>query len=308
MTIFNKKSLRFMAKGEAGANMVEFAIAFPVFMMFVVVIIDLGRVSSLSSVIRESMATGIKTATSVANLDVDPRGVPKADYGYMRSKIARKLVEDSALKLVAGLGGVSTESDAAIAAADTPKFYDIVITENRITDGPDATTYKIAVLLPGECATVPALGITECNRETLGTSNTDPFPAQPAEFLIKKHPVKLLAFAHFNSFTPWLFNNYHKFEQFGFRQPIPQGPFPTKIDPQPYSELKAAMEPGDTRPKGNAQLPGEDPKQCVPDWTFCIKQSIAATTSQYKKQVPTYWLPSPSGDGICGCSPASERP
>ena len=83
--------------------------------------------------------------------------------------------------------------------------------------GPDATTYKVAVLLPGECVQVPALSITECNRETLGIDNAAAFPTQPAEYLIRKHPVKVLAFAHFDSFTPWLFKRYQKFEQFGFR-------------------------------------------------------------------------------------------
>lgn len=281
---------------ERGVTMVQFAIAFPIFMMFVVVIVDYSRITAASNLVREGLAYGIKQAKSVPNLDIDPRGVPSTDYWYRRSKIAREIVEEEALALVRGTGQVSVEDDASTAGADGPKMYDLVFTENRISDGPDEETYKVAALLPGECVEVPSLGITECNRETLGTEPNDPFPLQPPEFLIEEHPVKVVAFVRFDTFTPWAFNQVRRFEQFGFRQPIPKTPFPTEIDPQPYGELPTGVE--DQEPLGDARTPEEEePEDCVFDWGKCTTQAL----DDGVPRCPCPGVPDLTDASVCTC-------
>jgi hypothetical protein len=258
---------------EKGASMVQFALAFPVFMVFVVVIIDLGRITALSNVIREGLAIGLQQALSVPNLDVDPRGLASTDDDFVRLQIAKDLTSAAGLRLIGGLQMIATGDDATHAASTGPKLFDIVFSETRISDGPIDKTYKIAVLLPGECVTVPAIGLTECNRDTLGIGAADPMPQQPPEELIRKHPVKIIAFAQFDAFTPWLFNGWQRFEQYGYRQPIPRGPFAVGIDPQPADEIQAEMEAEDQEPLGAAPLPTEEPKPCTVDWGKCIKKS-----------------------------------
>lgn len=260
---------------EKGASMVEFALAFPVFMLLVVVIIDMGRITALGNVIREGLAIGLQRALSVPNLDVDPRGLASTDHDYVRLQIAKDLTSTAGLRLIGGIQMIATGDDATHAASTGPKLFDIVFNETRITDGPIAKTYKVAVLLPGECVTVPSIGVTECNRETLGLSDTDPMPEQPPEQLIRKHPVKVVAFAQFDSYTPWLFNGWQKFEQYGYRQPIPRGPFRVGIDPQPANEMQAESEAVDQPPLGAAPVPEEEPQPCTPDWNVCLERSMS---------------------------------
>lgn len=255
--------------GERGTSMMQFAIAFPIFMMFLVIVIDVGRNSGMSNVIREGLALGMQQAKSVPNLDIDPRGLPSSDYWYQRSKMARSMVEEETLRLIRGSYGGGTgegENDPA------PMLYDIHFIEDRISDGPDEQVYKVAVLLPGECVEVPAIGVTDCNRETLGTGPDDPYPMQPPKFVIKNHPVKMLAYAHFDSFTPWLFNRWQKFEQFGYRQPIPRTPFPSDIDPQPVDEMVAELNrPRSLPPLGKSRMPVEPESElCEMTTAHCV--------------------------------------
>ena len=266
----SRSGSHYFLKQEHGATMFQFALAFPVFMMFVVVIIDYGRVTALGNVIREGMAAGLQKAISVPNLDIEPRGMTSVDYPYQRSRIARGMVEESALTIIGGINTIGVGDDASQASVTGPKLYDIVFTENRISNGPDVQTYKVAVLMPGECVEVPSIGHVECNRQTLGTTPSDPFPLQRPEFLLRKHPVKLVAFAQFDAFTPWLFSRWQKFEQYGYRPHVPQVPFPTSIDPQPYSELREAMTPPIHKPIGGARIKEPEPRTCVVDWNLCI--------------------------------------
>lgn len=256
--------------------MVQFALAFPIFMLFVIVIIDLGRITALSNVIREGLAIGLQQALSVPNLDVDPRGLSSTDDDFVRLQIAKDLTSTAGLRLIGGLQMIATGDDATHAASTGPKLFDIVFSETRISDGPIDKTYKVAVLLPGDCVTVPAVGLTECNRDTLGIGDADPMPLLPPEELIRKHPVKIVAFAQFDAFTPWLFNGWQKFEQYGYRQPIPRGPFPVGIDPQPADEIQTEMEAADQEPLGAAALPEEEPKPCTPDWLQCVSDSASS--------------------------------
>lgn len=268
-------SRTWFGRSETGATMLQFVLAFPVFMMFVVVIIDYGRVTALGNVVREGMAAGMQKAISVPNLDIEPRGKTTADYHYQRSKIAREMVEQTALGVITGIHSMGVGDDASQASATGPKLFDIVLTENRISDGPDVQTYKVAALMPGECVEVPAIGHIECNRETLGTTPADPFPLQRPEFLLKKHPVKVVAFAQFDAFTPWLFSRAQKFEQYAYRPHIPQVPFPTSIDPQPYEELQEAMKPEVHLPRGKVRIKQPEPYSCTVNWDVCVQKSLS---------------------------------
>jgi hypothetical protein len=270
MSQFNPKQIL----NENGVSMIQFALAFPVFMLFVLVIIDLGRITALSNVVRESMAIGLQQATSVANLDVDPRGLDTSSDDYERLVIARDIVGAGALRLIDGLGMIATGTDAAHAASTGPKLFDLTFSEDRITDGPDTKTFKVAILMPGECVDVPSIGRRECNRDTLGLSATDPAPEQAPEILIRKHPLKLVAFASFDAYTPWLFNRWQKFEQYGYRQPIPRGPFKVGVDPATAVQMQAEMVADDEDPLGAAdRLPEPLPSPLIPAWNEAYRQA-----------------------------------
>ena len=269
--IFSRFDLRWHFANDRGATMLQFAIALPMFMMFVIVIVDYGRINGLTNVIRESLALGMQQAISVPNLDVDPGGLTSDDFWYQRSKIARTMVQDKVLELVGGIGMISTEDDSITADSTGPKLYDLVFSEDRINGEADRHVYKVAVLLPGECLYVPALNVTDCNRETLGTSPGDPYPAQAPEVLVRKHPIKLVAYAYFDAYTPWLFGGWRKFEQYGYRQPIPRTPFPSDIDPQPVAEIMEEMVPDELEPLGTPRLPDEEEsEQCEMNFAVCI--------------------------------------
>ena len=115
----------------------------------------------------------------------------------------------------------------------------VVYTDNAVANGPTTLTTKLMVLRPGECAQVPTLGITECNRETLGTAPTDPAPTQSPETLMERHPVKVVAYATLDSYVPFLFTAPVRIEAFAYRQPVPESQLAARVAAQ-YGLVEAA--------------------------------------------------------------------
>jgi hypothetical protein len=141
----------------------------------------------------------------------------------------------------------------------------------------------------------------------LGTTPSDPAPVEVPARLLDRHPVKVVAFATFDSFTPLLFSRPFKVVQFAYRQPIPQGPFPAFEDPGLQGAVGSPPSPDDNEPLGAVELPDEPVPPCVPDWGRCLTESAGTSNPVRKSVIPAHWLPA-EPDGSCRCEPASERP
>jgi hypothetical protein len=282
---------------ERGASLVEFAIAFPLFLLIVMLIIDFGRASALRAVVDEALGRTLKKAISVANLDVDqvtPVALTPTDLPYRRMQVARILSEEDGLAFIQSVGQLHTEPDAAQSTFNGAKLLDLEFSDSRVTGGPAVQTAKIMVLRPGECANVPSLGVTECNRETLGTGPTDPMPTQQMSLLMERHPIKIVAYAHLDSYVPWLFNAPIKIEAFGYRQPIPDGPFPEAVSQKYGLNEVAAAPPGPLPPQGKPVMPTEPSPPCTISWERCVSTS---------RDLGGTWIPSnvPDASGVCVC-------
>lgn len=292
-------------RDEAGVTLGQFAIVFPLFMLFIVVLIDFGRFSSLKGVVQEGVHRAVERSVTVPNLDIDPRGMYSADVEYQRLKLAREKAAETGQGFISSVGLIYTKMDSELTGINGPQLLDIVFTEDRLSDTPEEIRGKVAILMPGECAFVPKLNHTECNRQTLGTTEGDPAPVEAPKRLIERHPVKAVAFATFDSFTPVLFNRPFKIEQYAYRQPIPQGPFPAFEDPGLSGGYGSPPDPEDNQPLGAVELPDEPVPQCVPDWGECIDEDTIVPGDS--GSIPAYWRAA-QANGLCQCKPATERP
>ena len=291
--------MRFLRQSETGASLLEFAIVFPLFAVLVLAIIDFGRASALRAVVDEAVSRTLTKAISVANLDVDQAGPPQLDTGdirYQRMHVARQLAEQEGLRFLQSVGQLAIASDAMQSAGNGAKLFDVVYTDTRAAGGPVSMTTKLMVLRPGECASVPSLGITECNRETLGTAPTDPPPMGRMPNLIERHPVKVFAYAELDSYVPFMFSAPIKVEAFGYRQPIPESPFSAAISEQYGLNEVIAGAPTSQLPLGKPVMPTPPPSSCdtPEEWAKAIEQSRL----QSKPYVPT-----PQSGGGCRSCP-----
>ncbi len=279
---------------SSGVTLVEFALVFPWFLLFAMVILDFGRASALRGVLDEAVNRSLARAITVGNLDIDPTGLTQADDNFERLHLARQKVAGEGMNFLNGVRLLHTANDASLSGAKGARVYDIQFTENRIADGPVTDTLKLMVLLPGECATLPTLSVTECNRQTLGTSPADPAPELTAELLMERHPIRVVAYATFDSYTPFLFRSPIRVEAYGYRQPIPQGPFAAAEDPGLVGGNGNIIPPTQPPLVGSPVLPTEPIPVCKVGWGA----NVEASKIPILPIVPAILLPN-GPSGIC---------
>ncbi len=286
-------------KNECGVGLIEFAIVFPLLMMFIVAIIDYSRYSSLKVSIRESLYEAMEVAITVPNLDIDPRDKPVADFDYQRLKLARSKSTKAGLSYVEKFALASLASDDDTDTEASARLLDLVFTEDRLAGGTTETeTTKLAILLPGECVFVPSMNHTECNRKSLKTTASEPAPKANPQYLIKNHPVKTVAFFKLKSFIPVLFSKPMKVEYYAYREQIPQGPFPAFEDPGLLAG-ELPTEPEEVEPLKELELPEEE-LDCTPNWAGALEGTFRRQQDdpEYNAERPIN-APSPADPSVC---------
>ncbi len=258
-----------------GVGLIEFAIVFPLLMMFIVAIIDYSRYSSLEVSVRESLYEAMEVAITVPNLDVDPRDRPVSDFDYQRLKLARSKSIKAGLSYVEKFALASLASDQDTNTEASARLLDLVFNEDRLAGGATETeTTKLAVLMPGECVIVPSMNHTECNRKSLKTTASEPAPKANPRYLIKNHPVKTVAFFKLKSYIPILFSKPVKVEYYAYREQIPQGPFPAFEDPGLLAGERP-QEAEEIEPLKELELPEEE-LDCIPNWAGALANTAVA--------------------------------
>lgn len=280
--------MRFLRQSETGASLLEFAIVFPLFAVLVLAIIDFGRASTLRAVVDEAVSQTLTVALSVPNLDVNQIGPPQLaadEVRYQRMQAARILSEDRGLGFLRSVGQLNVEPDNQQTGTTAARLHDLVYTDNLVANGPAEVRTKLMVLRPGECAEVPTLGVTECNRQTLGLSAADPTPSRPPEALMERHPIKVVAYATFDSYLPFFFDAPIRIEGFGYRQPIPEAPFSEPINQRfGINDPLAVSAPTPLQPLGRPVMPEADAEGCdTPEWWG---QAIQRSRDQGKPYAP----------------------
>lgn len=268
--------------------MLEFALVFPCFMLCALLIIDFGQVSAMRAVVDEAISRSMTRAISIANFDVNQTGPPQLDAGelrYRRMQVARTLASVEGIRFLESVGQFNTDPDNLQTDVSGARLHDIVYEDSSVANGPATMVSKLMVLRPGECAQVPSLGITECNRETLGQGPTASLPAQSPAFLMERHPVKVFAYASVDSYTPFLFKAPIKVQAFGYRQSIPEAPFSAEISEEyGLDEVWANVPPAPLPPFGRPVLPEEPEGDCGTQEMWA--QAIQRSRDQGKPYVP----------------------
>lgn len=293
-SIIKSPSTRFARSGQAGVTMVHFAIVVPLLFLFALVIIDFSYTLTVESLLDEAVHRTVTQAVTVSNLDIDPTNKDLTDPEFRRFVQGRIQAIDLGTRFLDSTRMVYTKNNPP-ASTDATRLLEISYSETRTTGTPPDIKEGIMILLPGECARVTETGETVCNRETLGSSNTDPAPQQPPAFLMETHPIKAFAIVNVDTYTPFLDGRKIRVQAYAYREPIPQGPFAhdteVTIENPPPAPTPVGT-PGPTPPAPAAPTPLPlvcEVMRCVND------QLLTAPPSRYPIVNVT------DADGYCIC-------
>jgi len=280
-------------RSERGASLLEFAVVCPILMICVLGYFDIARVLTVQSILDEATGRAAARAKVVTNLDYNPRELDSTSTEFKRLVMAReKANEDGAQFLVnSGLVSVPNRSTGPEAKVDT-----LTYTETPRAGNPSVLEGSVIVLLPGDCAAIPARGETICNRKTLGLAAGDPRPFGAPSTLMQNHPVMAVAVGEVNGFLPWIGRRVIVSDAYAFRQPIPQSPFPAHEDPllsgggqEPPPDAPPTLLPA-------AEMPTPEPGACVVSAEKCV----ATAVNEGKPRCPGSI---PDAEGVCECEP-----
>ena len=234
-------SLRQSIRSERGASMLEFAITLPVFMFTIIGIMDFTQVLTVQSLLDEAANRALVRATTVPNFDVNPQATttdPQSQFAFKRLMLSREMSSESGMHFIDQVRLVHPEG-ATGNYGRMGELLQLAYTEDRQPGADVTVTSGVIVLQPGDCATVVSTSQVICNRSSLGITESAPRPiGEPAD-LMKNHPVRVVAVARVNGYLPFWNSRLLIGEAFGYRQPIPQGPFEAFRDP----ELSVAVGP-----------------------------------------------------------------
>lgn len=277
--------------------MLEFALVFPFLLMFVVGIIDVSSMFMAESLLDEAAHRTLDRATVVINLDVNPIDADPTSYEFQRLLMARNKSNGTGVDFLSGVKVIDMSGDPAAAQGRT-RLLPMRFVEDRVAGEPVTITSGIMTLIPGDCVTVLETGQVICNRESLGTTPDAPGPTQQPRLLMQKHPIKAVAVASFNGYLPFFWNKILIVEAYGYRQSIPQGPFPAWEDPQLLAEGPPLPLAEPEEPLPPPRMPEQEPfTTCVVDWGRCLQ----AAQNDLPLRRPFRPIDSPLTDGTCRC-------
>ncbi len=302
---------------ERGATILEFVLAFPIFLFIILGIVDLSRYFAAVAVLNAGAHEGLMVATKIPNLDLDTREVDANSEDYKRFTLARDFVTSAAVTIPFG-------SIIGEAGSNDP----IRLNEQEMTDelvGGTAALVPaqgVAVLRPGECAVSMNGTKLTCNNETLNpndyptpapTPTTPPAaaaptpistpakPITPPQTLMRSHPIKIVLTADVQSYLPFFSGYTAVGSANGYREKdIPEGPAAGE-EPLPVALPVVTPEPPGTLPQA---IDEEEPEQFV---TCAGGLEAAKNAAQFLKSTgfPRAIGPDPStiGDPGSYCQP-----
>ena len=214
----NMKLTSELRSSEAGATMLEFAIAGSLLLFLAITFIDLSRVFFVQYLLTKGAQEGVSLATTIADLDPDNEKLPTTDVDiYDKFVAAREEVADVAtarvLDWVATLESVDPDASVVL-LAHSPIDY----LESTQQTTPDTAAL---VLRPGDSA-LDARGFTmhhplRCS--TLQASCLTPRNTwDTMDVMLGAHPIVVRLEAVVKTFSPWLANIPLRGDAMGWRE------------------------------------------------------------------------------------------
>ncbi len=295
-----RRTERVKTSEERGATIIQFVLIFPLLILIFAAIIDISLMFSVESLLDEAAHRAVQRAAVISNLDVNPNGARTSQYEYQRILLARTKSNASGIEFLQETKSVDVNFVSPNPQSQA-KLLPLSYTQTG-TAGPDTTiTDGIMVLVPGDCLTVVSSGEIICNRETLGTNETYPPPAQQPAFLMRRHPIMAVAVGQYDGYLPFFRNKTLMARSYAYRQAVPPGPFAAWEDP----ELLAEGPPLPFKKKEVKTLPAPEmpePEEftvCTPNWTRCMMETEEARQSG--ENLPKRPVNIDYGDGTCRC-------
>ncbi len=288
---------------ERGASMLEFAIAAPVLFVAILGFFDIIQWMCVKQMLDEAVGHAGQVAATITNLDIeaageDPNGVP-----FERLVMARNKANQAGADFLSSLGGtIGLPGDSSGSSGNA---FEFVYTEDRQLGDPVEFRSAVMTLLPGDCATVPALGEQVCNDQNMGHPAGGGPPVGTSKRLMAKHAIEIVAFARTNGFLPWAGSRVIRSAFYAARQPVPKAPFGADEDPMLTAgdEPTPYTTPGDPLPAAETATP--TPMSCVVDVAKCVQRSQLASIE--KPWAPYNELDPVTNDGTCTCGHEQNR-
>lgn len=283
-------------RDERGASMLEFAIAAPVLFVAILGFFDIIQWMSVKQMLDEAVGHAGQIASTVPNLDIDATGEDSNGVPFKRLVMARNKANQAGADFLSSLGG--TIGLPGNPTGSSGNAFEFVYTEDRQLGDPVEFRSAVMTLLPGDCATVPALGEQVCNDQNMGHPLGGGRPVGTSQRLMEKHAIEIVAFARTNGFLPWAGSRVIRSAFYTARQPVPKAPFGADEDPllSTGGEPTPYATPGDPLPAAETATP--TPLSCVPDAAKCVKASVVANDG--KPQAPQNLYD--AMDGKCACT------
>jgi hypothetical protein len=166
-----------LTTSQRGGSMLEFAVVTPVLLMTIIGIVDLTHWMTAKNLLTEATMRAAEKAAIMPNLDIDPEpgttSLSPTSTEFQRLTLARDLANGAGTDFLAATSGLAAPGTGG---PRTAALIEMVYSEDRVSGAPVETRSTIMVLLPGDCADVPELAETICNKAQLGIADSAPRP------------------------------------------------------------------------------------------------------------------------------------
>ena len=218
-----KKRTEMNRLNERGVALMQFAIVFPLLILFIFGVVDFARFFTLQSILNKGAEDGARAAATMPNLDIDLRGLTTADDDYKQFAEARRRVLTAA---------ESYPESTLVTDIDTPspsKLIPFYMTDSALSlaagEQPPIVRAGAALIRPGERVefgeTQP---YTWIEHQLFPPGSGGVLPPQNMAALMKEFPVEVHVRATLNMILP-LGTITVTGSSVGWHGRVPRGPF-----------------------------------------------------------------------------------
>lgn len=281
----------------AGVSIFQFALTFPILMVFVLTLVDFSRILLVKALLNKGAEDGVALAVKIPNFEIDIRNFAAGSVEYARFQQARNLIADAATRLPRRT--LITPSSDPTSSYFTPYRYVDTLDAGATVNPPP---YDVAILRPGESVEIkPGSGNWLYHSTYAPAAPGVPAPQSP-ELLMKSEPIVVEMRATVVTFSPVLRDVTVAGRAMGYREEnIPRGPIKRNIGPPEPASTPVAMGPKFTPfPAWANPTPTPAPGVCTERSIFCM--AFCAASSAPNCPVPDPLLAFPDSSGNCSCS------